>query len=328
MRINTDKNCNIIIYDDTDYPIKGLFYSNSVSIFIVQLNRANSTSKILYSNIDDHTYRGKNPIVIRPLTGGYITVYHIILPKTGDPESYDPATYNKKYLKIGNYLKEDEINNLLEQIITDGSYQGEQSVSSTYEEYVKLENYIKESEVEEVLKTKEEEEFPSSSHTIPDPSPFNPVDPVVIDDSQSEVLNATTTGGYFSDGEKIYYKDSVDSEVREVKIQELIEVNSIYFNLIIFIKNFFSICYLRKCYISLCQKIFNASSFDKCFSKNKVDDSLKYKRDLVWAALNVIQYMIDSNQLAEAQNLLERIDGCNGLCTSEETGENKCGCNS
>jgi hypothetical protein len=50
------------------------------------------------------------------------------------------------------------------------------------------------------------------------------------------------------------------------------------------------------------------------------------KRDLVWAALNVIQYMIDFNQLAEAQRLLERINGCNGLCSSEDTGDKGCGC--
>ena len=35
--------------------------------------------------------------------------------------------------------------------------------------------------------------------------------------------------------------------------------------------------------------------------------------------------MIDSNQLAEAQRLLERINGCNGICSGEKTGED-CGC--
>jgi hypothetical protein len=35
--------------------------------------------------------------------------------------------------------------------------------------------------------------------------------------------------------------------------------------------------------------------------------------------------MIDSNQLAEAERLLERINGCNGLCANINTGED-CGC--
>jgi len=35
--------------------------------------------------------------------------------------------------------------------------------------------------------------------------------------------------------------------------------------------------------------------------------------------------MIDSNQLAEAERLLERINGCNGLCAGVNTGQD-CGC--
>ena len=109
----------------------------------------------------------------------------------------------------------------------------------------------------------------------------------------------------------------------QVDIQEIIEVNDS--TLIKHIHNFFSVYHLRKCYVSLCQKIFNDTAFDRCFN-GKVNSQLIYKRDLVWAALNVIQYMIDSNQLAEAQRLLERINGCNGLCSSENTGDKGCGC--
>ena len=109
----------------------------------------------------------------------------------------------------------------------------------------------------------------------------------------------------------------------QVDIQEVIEVNDS--TLIKHIHNFFSVYHLRKCYVSLCQKIFNERGFERCFN-GKVNSQLIYKRDLVWAALNVIQYMIDSNQLAEAQRLLERINGCNGLCSGEDTGDKGCGC--
>ena len=109
----------------------------------------------------------------------------------------------------------------------------------------------------------------------------------------------------------------------EVPIQEILEVND---NTIIrHMHNFFSVFHLRKCYVSLCQKVFKDSLFDKCFN-SKINTQLSYKRDLVWAALNVIQYMIDFNQLAEAQRLLERINGCNGLCSGEDTGHSDCGC--
>ena len=127
-------------------------------------------------------------------------------------------------------------------------------------------------------------------------------------------------------GQFTYYADEtgkIYNQSGEVDIQLILEVNDS--TLIRHMHNFFSVFHLRKCYISLCQKIFNAHAFDRCF-KNNVDSQLIYKRDLVWAALNVIQYMIDFNQLAEAQRLLERINGCNGLCSSEDTGDKGCGC--
>lgn len=127
-------------------------------------------------------------------------------------------------------------------------------------------------------------------------------------------------------GQFNYYADEngkIYNQSEEVDIQLILEVNDS--TLIRHIHNFFSVFHLRKCYVSLCQKIFNNSGFDRCF-KNKVDSQLIYKRDLVWAALNVIQYMIDFNQLAEAQRLLERINGCNGLCSGEDAGDKGCGC--
>ena len=131
-------------------------------------------------------------------------------------------------------------------------------------------------------------------------------------ESHSENFN------YYWDGEK-----PVNAEGSEVSFQLLVEVNDS--KLIRHIHNFFYAFHLRKCYVSLCQKIFKSRGFDRCFN-GKLDSQLVYKRDLVWAALNVIQYMIDFNQLAEAQRLLERINGCNGLCKSEDTGDSGCGC--
>lgn len=213
MKINTDKNCNIVIFDDTEYPINGMEYSDSATLYLVQLNQSNK-STILYNQLDLHTNSTGKPIIVEPQQGGFITACQIILPK------------------------ED--------------------------------------------------------------------------------------GRYFVRGSQIYYKDN-SGNTRAVQINELIEVNPDAYGIVKITQNFFSVCYLRKCYVSLCQKIFNDRGFDRCFN-GKVDSQLIYKRDLVWAALNVIQYMIDSNQLAEAQRLLERINGCNGLCSSEDTGEKGCGC--
>ena len=213
MKINTDKDCNIVIYDDTEYPIEGLKYTESVSLYIVVLNKCDS-QEILYNKIILHDYKEKQPIVLGEKSYGFISVYHYILPLSGD--------------------------------------------------------------------------------------------------------------NYYSDGEKIYFKNS-EGVSREVEEQELVEVNPDAYGLIKHTYNFFSVCNLRKCYISLCQKIFNSRAFDRCFN-NKVDSDLIYRRDLVWAALNVIQYLIDSHYFCEAQRLLERITSCNGLCTSAELGTKGCCC--
>ena len=220
MKINTDKDCNIVISDDTQYPINGLEYSKSASLYLVQLNRSNS-STILYNQIDSHVNSTGESIVVEPQQGGFITACQIILPKV------------------------DNIND----------------------------------------------------------------------------FNST---GYFIKNNQIYYKD-IQGNSRNVQLNELVEVNPASYGFTKITQNFFSVCYLRKCYVSLCQKIFNDRGFDRCFN-GKVSSQLIYKRDLVWAALNVIQYMIDSNQLAEAQRLLERINGCNGLCSNEDTGDKGCGC--
>jgi len=45
---------------------------------------------------------------------------------------------------------------------------------------------------------------------------------------------------------------------------------------------------------------------------------------LLWSAINVITYLAETEQFEEAERLVERIMGCNGLCDSDE--ENSCGC--
>lgn len=269
MKINTDKNCNIVITDDTEYPFNEIEYSESASLYIAQLNRY-GRSTIIYSKLDPHTNSAGTPIVLQPQEGGFITVCHILLPK-GNVNDFDPRAYTEKYVKVKNFIRNSQIDILFGFDIPDGSLYDSNNDDS--------------------------------------------------DSSEEDII-----GVYFTDGVSIYYKD-IQGTVRAVEFQELLEVNPNTFALIRFMQNFFSVCYLRKCYVSLCQKIFKDRGFDRCFN-GKVNSQLIYKRDLVWAALNVIQYMVDSNQLTEAQRLLERINGCNGLCSSEDTGEKGCGCDS
>lgn len=131
---------------------------------------------------------------------------------------------------------------------------------------------------------------------------------------------------YFSDGIDIY--KYINGDILQVTIDEILEINPIDTTISKTQKDYVSICFLRKCYINLCQQIFNDRGFSSCGNKNKIDSELIYKRDLVWMAINVIKYLTEYEQLAEVERIIETIQGCNGLCTStniiNET--NGCGC--
>lgn len=130
---------------------------------------------------------------------------------------------------------------------------------------------------------------------------------------------------YVSDGSNIYKYSS--EQLQEVEIDELLEVNTVDTTISRVQKEYVSICYLRKCYINLCYQIFNNRGLAPCFEKSNVNSELVYKRDLLWMSLNVIKYLTQFNQLAEAERIIEKITGCNGLCTSYNIQQTHgCGC--
>lgn len=131
---------------------------------------------------------------------------------------------------------------------------------------------------------------------------------------------------YFSDGIDIY--KYLDGNVSQVTIIEVLTANSINTTVSKTNRDYVSICFLRKCYINLCQQIFEDRGFSRCWNKNKVDSELIYKRDLVWMAINVIKYLTECEQLAEVERIIETIQGCNGLCVSSNltSKTNGCGC--
>lgn len=132
---------------------------------------------------------------------------------------------------------------------------------------------------------------------------------------------------YFVDNGYIY--KYVNGEIDGASIEEVLEVNPINTTISKTSKGYVSICFLQKCYVNLCQQIFNDRGFSQCWNKNSVDSELVYKRDLVWMAINVIKYLTEFNQLAEVERIIEQINGCNGLCKSNSTyqpASSGCGC--
>lgn len=131
---------------------------------------------------------------------------------------------------------------------------------------------------------------------------------------------------YFSDGIDIY--KYINGKTSQVTIDDILEINTVDTTISRISRDFVSICFLRKCYINLCQQIFNDRGISKCWNKNKVNSELIYKRDLVWMAINVVKYLTQCEQLAEADRVIKTIQGCNGLCVSTNltNSTNGCGC--
>ena len=122
---------------------------------------------------------------------------------------------------------------------------------------------------------------------------------------------------YYKDG-KIYH-----GLREEFTIPQFIEINLKTTDLDIDYIHYFSVCNLKKCFIAICQQIFETNS--SICKKADIDSTIIYKRDLLWSALNVIKYLVDMDQYEEAQRILDEITECNGLCP-QHTGTRNCGC--
>lgn len=126
---------------------------------------------------------------------------------------------------------------------------------------------------------------------------------------------------YYFEDDKFYHN------YKEVSLKELINVNPEVSKITPEYIYYFSTCQLRKCFINICQEIFKMQT--SICNKPSTDGTLTYKRDLIWSALSVIEYLIDMCQMEEAQRLLKEITGCNGLCPQSEIINNSgCGCGS
>ena len=118
------------------------------------------------------------------------------------------------------------------------------------------------------------------------------------------------TKPYYYKEDKFYHNDE------EISLEELISVNPETTGLDFEYFYYFQLCNLKKCYIKVCKEIFNSKN--RC----EADKNLTYKRDLIWSAINTLVFMVELEQYEEAERLLEKINGCNGICPNN----NDCGC--
>lgn len=152
--------------------------------------------------------------------------------------------------------------------------------------------------------------------------------------NQKYMEKYTDIEGYFPNG--IYYVNDETKKIykygspEEVDVALLVELNEAGTTINKEIKNTFSLCRLQDCFYNLCKELLNnLCSINNCKSTEIYHQDI-LNRDIIWMALNVIKYAIDSGQYLEAQRLLENITGCGNICGKFETtnlNSSGCGCN-
>jgi len=116
------------------------------------------------------------------------------------------------------------------------------------------------------------------------------------------------TNIYVYKDEKIY--KVINDELEELSsLDELMELN--FTEQVLAYKDevfVFNMCGIKKCFYNIVRTILNNLCTDKCSKQDTL------YRDLVWMAINCIQYCIDLGNFYEAQRILEKVTTCNGIC--------------
>ena len=82
-----------------------------------------------------------------------------------------------------------------------------------------------------------------------------------------------------------------------------------------------------RCYIKIAEKLLKLNI--KCVQDNLKE--LTFNRDVIWMAINIIKYLVESDNLAQAVVILNKIEYCNGLCknaNNDTLNTSGCGCSS
>ena len=128
---------------------------------------------------------------------------------------------------------------------------------------------------------------------------------------------------YVSDGNRLYKLEN--KHLNEIDPINLI-INDWFDETTIFKSQqfLFLTCYLTKCYVNLCNQVIKELAKNKnaknghysgeCSNVNNEAKDLIYNKDLVYITLNVINYLTQDCLFEEAEQILENIQSCKGIC--------------
>lgn len=89
-------------------------------------------------------------------------------------------------------------------------------------------------------------------------------------------------------------------------------------------KKVFSVCRLQKCLVNLQKQLLMSSHLCKGGSCN-IDQGLRDKRDFLFSAMYVFDYLKDLGNFTEAQRILDNMTSCDTICKNNF---NNCSCGS
>lgn len=98
-------------------------------------------------------------------------------------------------------------------------------------------------------------------------------------------------------------------------------------NIKVEITDYFSYCKLLNCLMSKVENIislYSAScSSNKCGATDNLTDPI---RDYLWMSINAIKYAIELKDYSKANQLLNCVSSCSGICNDKTTKTTNCGC--
>lgn len=129
---------------------------------------------------------------------------------------------------------------------------------------------------------------------------------------------------YYSDG-NFCYKINSDGEEEIVELTELVEVCNVGTTILKTSYDFVILGRLKRCYIEICKQLLD-NGLNRCLSKDN-DSELIYLRDAILMTINTVSYLVEFEEFAEAQRIIENVSNCNGLCQQvERPKRGGCGC--
>ena len=132
---------------------------------------------------------------------------------------------------------------------------------------------------------------------------------------------------FFNTQDENFYK-IVLGQVQEASLTEIVEANLTDSTAIKEERYTFNLCHLKECFFKLCKHLLDNLPCE-CDKTEDFKQAI-LNRDIIWMALNTIQYLLQKEQYFKAQSILDQIDTCWGICGKLDKKVNlggyDCGC--